>query len=49
MKDSIVITDIVKTYLMGDTIVRALAGVSLTIETGEFTAIMGRLVRGNRR
>ena len=41
MKDSIVITDIVKTYLMGDTIVRALAGVSLTIETGEFTAIMG--------
>ena len=41
MKDSIVITDIVKTYLMGDTIVRALAGVSLTIEEGEFTAIMG--------
>ena len=41
MNESIVIQDIVKTYLMGDTIVRALAGVSLTIETGEFTAIMG--------
>lgn len=41
MKDSIVIKDIVKTYQMGDTMVRALAGVSLTIETGEFTAIMG--------
>ena len=41
MNESIVIQDIVKTYLRGDTIVRALAGVSLTIETGEFTAIMG--------
>ena len=41
MNDSIVIKDIVKTYLMGDTIVRALAGVSLIIESGEFTAIMG--------
>lgn len=41
MNESIVIKDIVKTYLMGDTIVRALAGVSLEIERGEFTAIMG--------
>lgn len=41
MKEAIVIKDIVKTYLMGDTIVRALAGVSLTIEEGEFTSIMG--------
>jgi len=41
MKDSIVIKDIVKTYQMGDTMVRALAGVSLTIEAGEFTAVMG--------
>ncbi len=41
MNESIVIKDIVKTYLMGDQVVRALAGISLTIETGEFTAIMG--------
>ena len=41
MKNSIVIQDIVKTYQMGDTIVKALAGVSLTIEEGEFTSIMG--------
>ena len=41
MKECIVIQDIVKTYQMGDSIVRALAGVSLTIEEGEFTAIMG--------
>lgn len=41
MEAAIVITDIVKTYLMGDTEVKALAGVSLTIEEGEFTSIMG--------
>ena len=41
MKECIVIQDIVKTYQMGDSIVRGLAGVSLTIEEGEFTAIMG--------
>ena len=41
MKEAIVIQDIVKTYLMGDTVVQALAGVSLVIEEGEFTAIMG--------
>lgn len=41
MEAAIVIKDIVKTYLMGDTEVRALAGVSLSIESGEFTSIMG--------
>lgn len=41
MNKSIVITDITKTYQMGDSLVHALAGVSLTIEQGEFTAVMG--------
>jgi putative ABC transport system ATP-binding protein len=33
--------DLVKTYGMGDILVRALAGVSITIRPGEFVAIMG--------
>jgi putative ABC transport system ATP-binding protein len=33
--------DVVKTYQMGDTVVRALDGVSLSIAAGEFTAVMG--------
>jgi putative ABC transport system ATP-binding protein len=41
MKESIIIRDIVKTYIMGDSTVQALAGISLTIEQGEFTAVMG--------
>jgi len=41
MQDTIVLRDIVKTYLMGDTTVQALAGINLTIGAGEFTAVMG--------
>jgi putative ABC transport system ATP-binding protein len=33
--------DVTKTYVMGDVEVHALAGVSLTIAAGEFTAVMG--------
>jgi putative ABC transport system ATP-binding protein len=35
------LTDVVKTYTMGDQVVRALAGVSLDIRRGEYVAIMG--------
>lgn len=41
MQDTIVLQAIVKTYLMGDTTVNALAGVDLTIGAAEFTAVMG--------
>jgi len=38
---TIALANIIKTYQMGDTVVAALAGVSLDIREGEFTAIMG--------
>jgi putative ABC transport system ATP-binding protein len=37
----IALRDIERTYVLGDSTVRALAGVSLHIEEGEFVAIMG--------
>ncbi|MFN0163244.1 MAG: ABC transporter ATP-binding protein [Burkholderiales bacterium] len=41
MSDLIVTRDLAKEYRMGDTIVRALDGVSLTIAAGEMVAVMG--------
>lgn len=37
----IVLKDVTKQYRMGDELVKALAGISLTVKTGEFAAIMG--------
>ena len=42
MAPLIELQDIYKIYIMGDTEVHALDGVSLTIETGEFVAIVGQ-------
>jgi len=41
MEETIALKSIVKTYIMGDNIVKALDGIDLTISEGEFTSIMG--------
>ena len=41
--------DVVRTYNVGGEVVRALDGVTLTVQRGEFMAIMGRSAPGSRR
>ena len=37
----VAMTDVTKDYLLGETVVKALRGVDLTIDKGEFVAIWG--------
>src|SRR3989344_8201392 len=41
MKKLIELRDVAKYYYMGDNVVKALDGVNITIEQGDFVAIMG--------
>ena len=49
MASVISIRNLVKTYTVGDSEVRALAGVSLDVEAGEFLAVTGPSGSGSRR
>ena len=40
-KNTVVVTDVHREYQQGEFIVKALQGVSLSIEPGEFTVLMG--------
>lgn len=41
MKDILKVTDVTKTYLMGEVKITALAGVSFTLREGEFVVVLG--------
>jgi len=41
MKDILKVTDVTKTYLMGEVTITALAGVSFTLREGEFVVVLG--------
>ena len=43
----IVLKNVCKSYIMGDNVVNALQGVTLTIEQGEFVSLIGASAPGN--
>ena len=49
MAEVIRLVDIVKSYIMGDSVVHALDHVNVQIGEGEFTSIMGPSGSGKRR